>query len=388
MGSSNVDQAIAAGQVPAGISAAYLKQSRDEGSIIAISFVFALTFLVVISRCASRLFVVKFFGYDDALAVVGLVLLVAFVTLCIILIKIGSGRHYDYIQYVMPLSTVKASETLDFVAHIIYTTALFTCRFSGLLFYHRLCAQSRRFVITIRCAAALLFAAYVPQLILLIVHCLPVTSLWPYSWQPGVDDYTCLAWGVVYVTNSGISLICDMLLFGIPVAIIRFVKLSRKRKIGLALIFFPGLLVIGISIARLILVVQGQWDPDESWTYDPMLAIEVAEIGGTLIALSFPGLKPMFDRLINKRPGGTNSTSTYRSGPDSTHVKQPHGASGNGEFGWEIQGGGDGRADSKASRDNEDSSSTDVIIRGVQFVVEESDYIPLRENMNSKSMLE
>lgn len=171
-------------------------------------------------------------------------LLVAFVVLCIILIKLGSGRHYDYIQYVMPLNRVKVTETLDFAAHIIYTTALFTCRFSGLLFYHRLCAQSRRFVITIRCAAALLFLAYIPQLILLILHCLPVTSLWPYAWQPGVDDYTCLAWGVVYVTNSGISLVCDMLLFGIPLAIIRFVKLSRKRKIGLALIFFPGLLYV------------------------------------------------------------------------------------------------------------------------------------------------
>lgn len=144
----------------------------------------------------------------------------------------------------MPLSRVKVTETLDFAAHIIYTTALFACRFSGLLFFHRLCAQSRRFVITIRCAAALLFLAYIPQLILLILHCLPVTSLWPYAWQPGVDDYTCLAWGVVYVTNSGISLVCDMLLFGIPLAIIRFVKLSRKRKIGLALIFFPGLLYV------------------------------------------------------------------------------------------------------------------------------------------------
>jgi len=384
MGSSDVDNAIAAGQVPAGITAAYLKESRDESSIIAILFVCCLTVLVVASRCASRLLVVKFFGCDDALAVVGLALLLAFVVLCVILIKLGSGRHYDYIQYVMPLSRVKVTETLDFAAHIIYTTALFACRFSGLLFFHRLCAQSRRFVITIRCAAALLFLAYIPQLILLILHCLPVTSLWPYAWQPGVDDYTCLAWGVVYVTNSGISLVCDMLLFGIPLAIIRFVKLSRKRKIGLALIFFPGLLVIGISIARLILVVQGQWDPDESWTYDPMLAIEVAEIGGTLIALSFPGLKPLFDRLISKRSGGTNALSTFRSGADSSHVKQPHGASGNGEFGWEIRGGGDGAN----SKDNEDSSSTNSIIRGVQFVVEESDCIPLKEIMHSKSISE
>ncbi|KAK7923877.1 hypothetical protein LTR80_011997 [Exophiala xenobiotica] len=247
-------------------------------------------------------------------------------------------------------------------------------------------AQSRRFVITIRCAAALLFLAYIPQLILLILHCLPVTSLWPYAWQPGVDDYTCLAWGVVYVTNSGISLVCDMLLFGIPLAIIRFVKLSRKLSSSSPVCCRLNNLayVIGISIARLILVVQGQWDPDESWTYDPMLAIEVAEIGGTLIALSFPGLKPLFDRLISKRSGGTNALSTFRSGADSSHVKQPHGASYNGEFGWEIQGGGDGAN----SKDNEDSSSTNSIIRGVQLVVEESDCIPLKKNMHSKSISE
>lgn len=73
MGSSDVDNAIAAGQVPAGITAAYLKESRDESSIIAILFVCCLTVLVVASRCASRLLVVKFFGCDDALAVVGLV---------------------------------------------------------------------------------------------------------------------------------------------------------------------------------------------------------------------------------------------------------------------------------------------------------------------------
>ncbi|KAK5220288.1 hypothetical protein LTR47_011261, partial [Exophiala xenobiotica] len=130
MGSSDVDNAIAAGQVPAGITAAYLKESRDESSIIAILFVCCLTVLVVASRCASRLLVVKFFGCDDALAVVGLALLLAFVVLCVILIKLGSGRHYDYIQYVMPLSRVKVTETLDFAAHIIYTTALFACRFS------------------------------------------------------------------------------------------------------------------------------------------------------------------------------------------------------------------------------------------------------------------
>lgn len=40
--------------------------------------------------------------------------------------------------------------------------------------------------------------------------------------------------------------------------------------------------------------MKGQWVTDGSWYYDPMLAIETSEIGGTLIALSVPGLKPLF----------------------------------------------------------------------------------------------
>lgn len=70
--------------------------------------------------------------------------------------------------------------------------------------------------------------------------------------------------------------------------------------------------VINISAARLVLVIKGQWDLDESWTYDPMLAVETAEIGATLIALSVPGLKPIVDRLLGRDSGIQSSSSPYR----------------------------------------------------------------------------
>lgn len=58
--------------------------------------------------------------------------------------------------------------------------------------------------------------------------------------------------------------------------------------------------MIIISVIRLYLVVEGQWLTDGSWFYDPMLAIENAEIGGTLIALSIPGLKPLLGNCFTK----------------------------------------------------------------------------------------
>lgn len=114
--------------------------------------------------------------------------------------------------------------------------------------------------------------------------------------------------GTVYVTNSGLSLVCDLVLFSIPVAMIHLLKLSRGRKIMLAFVLMPGVAVIGISASRLYLCVVGQWASDGSWYYDPQLVIEVAEVGGTLMALSVPGLKPMLRLVHDKVRSMTNSS--------------------------------------------------------------------------------
>ncbi|KAK0710803.1 hypothetical protein B0H67DRAFT_554876 [Lasiosphaeris hirsuta] len=320
-----VASAFAAGRVPDKVSTAWLDETRDQPAVAAIIAVTVFTSLVVGCRLFSRWFVLKRFGWDDGLAALSLLLLIPFTALCILLINMGSGRHYEYIQYVMTMETVELSEVLDFAAHIIYTTALVVCRLSGLAFYHRICGLHDEFLFAIRLLAGTLVASFLPQLFLLIFHCLPVTGLWPYDWQPGGEKYTCLQWGIVYSVNSSISLFCDLLLFGIPVAMIWILDLPSRRRVQLACILLPGIPVIGISIARLILVIRGQWDSDQSWSYNPMLAVEVSEIGATLMALSVPGIKPMFDRwVLRKTPtssthGGSSKTRSGTGKSKSSH---------------------------------------------------------------------
>ena len=156
----------------------------------------------------------------------------------------GSGRHLPYIQFVLiqDPSFVQATETYDFVAHILYTTALFVCRLSGIAFYIRLLTPGCRpyMITTSKVAAGLLFVGYIPQIILLIVQCLPITSLWPYGWEANANDYTCLAWGTVYAANSGISLLCDMMMVSIPALLIASLKISTKEKLLLVPVLFLG----------------------------------------------------------------------------------------------------------------------------------------------------
>ncbi|KAL0934102.1 integral membrane protein pth11-like protein [Colletotrichum truncatum] len=299
-GDAAVADAFAAGRIPPEISVAYLDEDRDTPSMGASIFMFVLTLLVVNGRAFSRFFLRKSFGLDDALAVIGMVMFIAFVPFCIILINIGSGRHFEYIQYVMTQDTLEETEILDFAAHLIYTTALLFCRYSGLAFYYRVCGIHDSFLKSIKWLAGFIFAGYLTQMLLIVFHCLPVTGLWPYEWQTQFNQYKCLPWGFVYGINSAVSLLCDFVLFGIPIAMLRMLEMTRKRKIQLACILLPGTLVVAISVARLILVINGQWQPDQSWIYSPLIAIEVAEIGATLIALSVPGIRPLLDEIHNK----------------------------------------------------------------------------------------
>ncbi|KAF4595708.1 proteinrelated to integral membrane protein pth11 [Ophiocordyceps camponoti-floridani] len=293
-----INEAVAAGNVPPDISADFLAESRDGPAMVAIMLITTLTAGLVICRLLARTLMLQRFGVDDGLALASLLTLAAFVGLAMELIQLGSGRHYAYIQYVLPLSTVETTQVLDFAAHILYTVALLLCRVSGLAFYHRVCSLHRGFLVAIQVVFGLLMAGFLPQLLLIVFHCRPVTTLWPYGWEPGSEEFTCLQWGVVYVTNSTISLTCDMLLFGIPVAMLRILEMSQKRKIQLGCILLPGVAVVAISITRLVLVVIGQWETDMSWSYNALLTVEVSEIGATLIALSVPGVKPIVDRFL------------------------------------------------------------------------------------------
>lgn len=220
--------------------------------------------------------------------------------LCIVLVNMGSGRHFEYIQYVLPRDTVRRTEVLDFACHILYANSLLFARFSGLAFYHRVAVPSSKLYYAINGAFVFLVACYLPQLFLLIFHCIPVTGLWPYEWQDEHNAYRCLSWGLVYSVISALSLVCDFVMFTIPAIMIKGLRISVRKKLQLSCVLLPGILVVAISTTRLYLVIVGQWSDDGSWAYNAMLAVENAEIAGTLIALSVPALKPLFVNLFSR----------------------------------------------------------------------------------------
>ncbi|KAM0444041.1 hypothetical protein ACHAQK_002793 [Fusarium lateritium] len=247
MSDPKVAQAIADGRVPKEITADYLNETKDAPAIAGIIFVTCLTSIVVLGRLASRALLIRRFGFDDALTLLSWVCLVVFVGLCIRLIQLGSGRHFEYIQYVLDMPTIVETE--------------------------------RQFV----------GVAYLRPAV--------------------VWDSNCYASGVGDATEEKDPT-------GLYLAAGYFVSFAFNEGFAVA----NGASVIAISITRLVFVIEGQWNADMSWAYNPMLAIEVSEIGATLIALSVPGVKPLFDKFILRRDvtqGESTGKSRYGQNPSS-----------------------------------------------------------------------
>lgn len=168
------------------------------------------------------------------------------ITLCVIsciLINIGFARHNDYLQYVIPAETISYGDGLDKNSYYVYTTALLIGRLSGLAFYYLSIPASdgynRGLRIAVLAVAGVHLLGFVPQVLLNFFRCL---SLWPFGGQSDSSQDNCMDWHIVLGASAGISLLCDLLVFGIPVAMLKMFDIPRDVKLPLLHILLIGLL--------------------------------------------------------------------------------------------------------------------------------------------------
>ncbi|KAH0591887.1 hypothetical protein MHUMG1_10398 [Metarhizium humberi] len=121
-----------------------------------------------------------------------------------------------------------------------------------------------------------------------------------------------------------ISLFCDLLLFGIPGIMLKGLELPRKQKLQLAYTLFPGILVIGISAGRIVIVTKYGYETDETFEYAflNLLCVEVAEVGATIIAVSIPGVKPLVDKYILLKDRDSSSSSAKSRGTSISSTEE------------------------------------------------------------------
>ncbi|OQE44232.1 hypothetical protein PENCOP_c002G07565 [Penicillium coprophilum] len=282
-------------------SAVFLAEDRRQPAIIGMVVVTALSLLVVIVRLYARGYLIHELGWDDLTIVIAQLVSWIVLGLSIMVIHYGSGQHLAALMN-NPETLVHMYKWLV-GAQLVYTFNLWLCRVSGIAFYARL-NQMPRFILYLRISFAFVTVVYVAQTLIVALQCIPLAVLW------GGAEGKCMGSVTVFISTSGLTIACDLLVLLLPLNIIFSLQATLVRKLALALVLCVGVFAVVTSILRMVsMIVAIQHPKDPTWYFSVVMVWSTTEISAAIIALSLPALRALFGVLSRNRSTMNHSDS-------------------------------------------------------------------------------
>ena len=138
-----------------------------------------------------------------------------------------------------------------------YNLSLILSKLSALLFLTSI-FRIRPFLITSYILMGFLVIAGLWMVISGFLFCMPVSAFW--STDQDYRSSHCLPEGAVWFTNAGIQIVTDIIILILPMPVLSKLRLPKRQRLGIMLVFGVGICVIATSSARvyeLNLLVHG-----------------------------------------------------------------------------------------------------------------------------------
>ncbi|KAK4546547.1 hypothetical protein LTR36_001764 [Oleoguttula mirabilis] len=235
-------------------------------------------------------------GLDDAMAAC------AYIILVIQTVFGGVAAHYGFGKHIAVIKPTYTDAMFYFYLYQICYKLLggFT-KLTFCFLYLRIFNQKgfHRLVIAV---AAIVAAGSVAFALVTVFQCLPVHHTWNRK-TPG----TCINNTAFWYSHAAFNTFWDIVIYLMPIPLIRNLKLQRGQKTGLVSIFALGAFVIAASIVRMVMLRSSAGSSDPTW--GSMIALTWTEIEGntSVIVCCLPALRVPFLDLWHRVKGGTRS---------------------------------------------------------------------------------
>ncbi|KAH3939755.1 hypothetical protein HBI56_224330 [Parastagonospora nodorum] len=302
--------------LPPGIDLAANQQPRIIGSVAA---TWALATIALVLRFYCRRLSKAGFWWDDYLMIPAYIFtsIVSWVTMTW-MIQYGFGKHI-YVQ--PPTDIPKAVQVFLkslFIAEICYTGTIAFAKYSILLFYWRLFHMNTFVRWSVIVLAGIVTMWCTAVFLIVVTQCRPLRGFWDKTVpaQCTVDSYK------FFYGNSVPNIITDALLIAAPLPAIWTLHLQLKQKISLSVIFCLGFFVTGVSITRLIhLVNLNIADPDVTWVFRYPQIWTCVELNIAVVCACLAQLRPLLMLITTGSattlPGSSGKANSSRSGGSS-----------------------------------------------------------------------
>jgi hypothetical protein len=209
--------------------------SRLQIFAIFVNFFFpALAFIFVCARGVGRV-TTRQFGLDDWLVCIAMAMSVAQTIISYFFIKTNFvGIPTDQVPQHDPTEGL----IWAYAVQILYNPILALVKSSVLIFMTRLFGHKKgvaRLLLWINVAN---ISQMVAVFFAIALQCLPV----PFNWDPTIRGGRCVERRVLYVSTASFNILTDLLIIGIPLYILKGLKIPRRTKIALFFVFFLGFL--------------------------------------------------------------------------------------------------------------------------------------------------
>ncbi|KAK4455288.1 hypothetical protein QBC34DRAFT_460137 [Podospora aff. communis PSN243] len=289
-----------AGSVPPELSLTWLSESRDRPLLIGIATTTAITSLVVTCRLASSCLTQKRLTPSDRLTLIATPLHLLHTLLSHRLLTLHASFHIEYLQYVTPPSTLSHIALLKHAAQLTQITALLLARLSGLAYFYSISTSPGPETNTRENLNSSLLLRGIRLVAGGVIFGGVIQGLRTFQVSADADGGVAAGVGDAgegdAVFNASVSLLCGVLVFAIPSVMVWFGghggKIPGQKGGGVRGVVMGGVLATSLSLLRLSLARQSAVSLDPSWEYGPILAVQGAEVGMTLIAVSVPGIIP------------------------------------------------------------------------------------------------
>jgi len=285
-------------QPPPGVTPKYTDRSTAlEVLYVACGLVLVVATTAAALRAYSRICIVKKVQIEDYLALGALCAFIAYVGGIIAFMRsIGAFVHMWNVQ----LKEVETVNYLIYICTVLNEVVFLLIKPCILIEWCRIFCPNKRTYFYYTCWGLITINVlwYIAVILLANLECFPQAKIWDKTIVGGrcLDP---IQVKLIWVYNAAVNLGLDIIILALPQKVIWNLKLNRKKKVGLSMIFAFGLVSVFCAAMRLYKTITFIYSTDVTFTISEYGLWCITEIFCTFLVFCLPAVPKI---IIESKP--------------------------------------------------------------------------------------
>ncbi|KAH8696731.1 hypothetical protein BGW36DRAFT_191682 [Talaromyces proteolyticus] len=264
----------------------------------------SLAIIFVITRVCARLFINKFFAWDDRLIVAALVFACPLNFLLFPMARSGMGSDI----WTIPFDDLTMTLKQLYFAEVFYMISEMFTQLSIVAFYLRVFDSQlfRYFAFGIG-AFAICFG--ISNAFSMIFQCTPISFFWD-GWT-GEYAGKCININTFSWIRAAIEIIIDVAIISLPIPLLLGLKLTWNKKLQILSMFSIGFLITLVSILRLESLVRFSKSTNTTYDNAPAVYWSVLECDIAIVCACMPSLRIILGAIFPQYFGSRFNSEAY-----------------------------------------------------------------------------